>query len=211
MTWQRRKPAAYALAKGSTFLLCSDQGFDMGLLNGKFAGERVAEGYGELLVKEPADTSDVVVKKIQTEKTVKLLSEDGAGILQELLQDEFEKQIKIAVRKEFEENESEYENKTDSMGAAVAKLRILFKTEKSYEAMKKEVEESKNSLCKSLIKLIEPDKIGNSVQEQMKKEYGNIFTNELSKEQIFQKVYNAYLSELKYFTKTHQKKGDKNQ
>ena len=45
----------------------------------------------------------------------------------------------------------------------------------------------------------------------MKKEYGNIFTNELSKEQIFQKVYNAYLSELKYFTKTHQKKGDKNQ
>ena len=171
----------------------------------------MAEGYGELLVKEPADTSDVVVKKIQTEKTVKLLSEDGAGILQELLQDEFEKQIKIAVRKEFEENESEYENKTDSMGAAVAKLRILFKTEKSYEAMKKEVEESKNSLCKSLIKLIEPDKIGNSVQEQMKKEYGNIFTNELSKEQIFQKVYNAYLSELKYFTKTHQKKGDKNQ
>lgn len=215
VTWQCRKPAAYALAKGSTFLLCSDQGFDMGLLNGKFAGERVAEGYGELLVKEPADTSDVVVKKIQTEKTVKLLSEDGAGILQELLQDEFEKQIKTAVRKEFEENESEYENKTDSMGAAVAKLRILFKTEKSYEAMQKEVEgiemESKNSLCKSLIERIEPDKIGSSVQEQMKKEYGNIFTNELSKEQIFQKVYNAYLSELKYFTKTHQKKGDKNQ
>lgn len=35
----------------------------MGLLNGKFAGERVTEGFGELLAKEPAESSDVVVKR----------------------------------------------------------------------------------------------------------------------------------------------------
>lgn len=41
----------------------------------------------------------------------------------------------------------------------------------------------------------------------MVEEFGS-FDNGLSEEQLFQKVYNDYLAELKYFAKTHQKKGD---
>lgn len=212
VTWQRRKPAAYALAKGSTFLLYSDQGFDMGLLDGKFAGERVSEGYGELLVKEPGDTSDVVVRKAQPSKTAETLPEDSTGILQKLLQAEFEKQLEIAVRGKFEEKKPEYENKTEGMNAAVAKLRVLFRTEHSYEDMEKEAagieKESKNSLCRSLIALVKPDEIGMLAQKRMTAEYGSDFANALSEDELFRKVYNAYLAELKYFVKTHQK-GDK--
>ena len=211
VTWQRRKPAAYALAKGSSFLLESDQGFDIGLLNEKFAGERVFEGYGELLVKEPADTSDVIVKKIQEDEKTETMQEDPTGILRELLQDEFEKQIKTAVRETFEKRKPTDEKKMDGMNAAVAKLRVLFRTEHTYEDMEKEVagieKESKNSLCKYLIDIVKPSEIGKLAQERMEKEFGS-FDNELSEEQLFQKVYSDYLAELKYFAKTHQKKGD---
>ena len=43
----------------------------------------------------------------------------------------------------------------------------------------------------------------------MKKTYGSSFSYELSEKQLFQMVYSAYLAELKYFVKIHQKKGDK--
>ena len=211
VTWQRRKPAAYALAKGSSFLLESEQGFDIGLLNEKFAGERVFEGYGELLVKEPADTSDVIVKKMQETEKTETMQEDPAGILRELLQDEFEKQIKMAVREKFEKRKPADEKKRDGMNAAVAKLRVLFRTEHTYEDMEKEVagieKESKNSLCKYLIDIVKPSEVGKLAQERMGKVFGS-FDNELSEEQLFQKVYNDYLAELKYFAKNHQKKGD---
>ena len=211
VTWQRRKPAAYALAKGSSFLLESEQGFDIGLLNEKFAGERVFEGYGELLVKEPANTSDVIVKKMQEAGKTEAMQEDPTGILRELLQDEFEKQIKMAVRETFEKRKPTDEKKLDGLNAAVAKLRVLFRTEHTYEDMEKEVvgieKESKNSLCKYLIDIVKPSEIGKLAQERMGKEFGS-FDNELSEEQLFQKVYNDYLAELKYFAKNHQKKGD---
>ena len=42
-TWKCRKPIFHALGKGSVFVLHSDQGFDLDLLNRQFIGERVAE------------------------------------------------------------------------------------------------------------------------------------------------------------------------
>ncbi len=212
ITWQRRKPVAYALAKGSCFLLSSDKGFDLGLLNRKFAGERVFEGYGELWVKELANTSDVIVKKGQILNVEEGLSADKSGIVNALLQDEFEKQIKQTVRRTFEKKEVEYEKKADGMNAAVAKMRVLFRTERSYESLVNEIsgieKESKNSLCKSLIDLIRPEEIGKLAEEKMQKEYDCSFFHKLSKEQLFQMTYSAYLAELKCFAKTHQKKGD---
>lgn len=220
VTWQRRKPAAYALAKGSTFLLCSESGFDMGLLNGKFAGERVSEGFGELLVKEPAEISDVVVRKLQTERTAEKTEEimaetmvqDTTGILDGLFQKEFEKRISQAVREKLDFPKLNYENRMDGMNAAVAKLRVLFGTEHSYESLKNEVsaieKESKNSLCTSLIKLIDPEEIRKQVEAEMTEAYGSSFTDKLTGERLFKEVYRAYLAELKYFVKTNQKKGD---
>ena len=93
----------------------------------------------------------------------------------------------------------------------MAKLRVLFRTEHTYENMEKEVagieKESKNSLCKYLIDIVKPSEIGKLAQERMGKVFGS-FDNGLSEEQLFQKVYNDYLAELKYFAKAHQKKGD---
>lgn len=216
VTWQRRKPAVYALAKGSTFLLHSENGFDMGLLNGKFAGERVTEGFGELLAKEPAESSDVVVKKVRAEKPaermVEIMSQDTTGILDGLLQKEFEKRLEQAVRENLK-NENLFDQKQmDNMNAAIAKLRVLFGTEHSYENMKNEVreieKESKNSLCTFLIERIDPEEIGKQVEAEMTEAYGSSFKNKLTEERLFKKVYRAYLAELKYFVKTNQKKGD---
>ena len=216
VTWQRRKPAVYALAKGSTFLLHSENGFDMGLLNGKFAGERVTEGFGELLAKEPAESSDVVVKKVRAEKPaermVEIMSQDTTGILDGLLQKEFEKRLEQAVRENLK-NENLFDQKQmDSMNAAIAKLRVLFGTEHSYENMKNEVreieKESKNSLCTFLIERIDPEEIGKQVEAEMTEAYGSSFKNKLTEERLFKKVYRAYLAELKYLVKTNQKKGD---
>ena len=98
------------------------------------------------------------------------------------------------------------------MNAAVAKLRVLFGTEHSYESLKNEVsaieKESKNSLCTSLIKLIDPEEIRKQVEAEMTEAYGSSFTNKLTGERLFKEVYRAYLAELKYFVKTNQKKGD---
>ena len=192
----------------------------MGLLNGKFAGERVSEGFGELLVKEPAEISDVVVRKLQTERTAEKTEEimaetmvqDTTGILDGLFQKEFEKRISQAVREKLDFPKLNYENRMDGMNAAVAKLRVLFGTEHSYESLKNEVsaieKESKNSLCTSLIKLIDPEEIRKQVEAEMTEAYGSSFTNKLTGERLFKEVYRAYLAELKYFVKTNQKKGD---
>lgn len=213
VTWQCRKPAAYALAKGSCFLLSSEHGFDIGLLNGKFVGERVFEGYGELRLEEPANTSDVLVKKARISRAEEGLPEDKSGIMTALLQDEFEKRIRQIVRRIFEGKEADYAKQGDGMNAAVAKLRVLFRTEHSYESMVEEIagieKESKNGLCKSLTELIKPENIRDLAEKDMKKTYGSSFSYELSEKQLFQMVYSAYLAELKYFVKIHQKKGDK--
>ena len=87
----------------------------MGLLNGKFAGERVTEGFGELLAKEPAESSDVVVKKVRAEKPaermVEIMSQDTTGILDGLLQKEFEKRLEQAVRENLKNETSLTRNK----------------------------------------------------------------------------------------------------
>ena len=61
VTWRRRKPVFSALGKGSAFLIHSDIGFDIGKLDGKFIGERISEGYGEILVEKMSDSADVTV------------------------------------------------------------------------------------------------------------------------------------------------------
>ena len=208
VTWKCRKPVFHALGKGSTFQIHSNEGFDTGRLQGKFAGERVSEGYGELMVKEIPEISDVRVSKKKAESV-----EEGE-ILQFLLQSEFEKRIKKVVRQKFESQSSKYEQDPENMNTAVAKLRILFRTEHSYEKMKEQVEgiekETKSNLCRELLEVIDPEQTAEKLETEMKRDYKTEFHSEWSKEKLFRITYRAYLAELKYFVKSIQKKeGDK--
>lgn len=203
VTWHRRKPVFHALGKGSTFRIHSEEGFDIGKLQGRFAGERVTEGYGELLLKEIPKSSDVLVKRKEKEVI------EEAEILFFLLQSEFEKRIKKEVRQKLESRRSSYGSNSENMNAAVAKLRVLFKTECSYEKMKEEIaeieKEDKNRLCTELTELIDPDQIAVKVEAEMKQDYLTEFRSDWSREKLFKKVYRAYLTELKYLIKSIQK------
>lgn len=129
-----------------------------------------------------------------------------------ILESEFERRLQKAVREELENEQKAYESKADILNAAVSKLRMIFKNESSYEAMEEQVDgienDEKNRLCKDLIKLIVPDEIARTVQTEMKKDYNLKYPIEWEKERLYRVVYSAYLTELKYFTKILQKKGE---
>lgn len=57
-------------------------------------------------------------------------------------------------------------------------------------------------MCKDLIKLIVPDEIARTIQTEMKKDYNLKYPIEWEKERLYRVVYSAYLTELKYFTKS---------
>lgn len=215
VTWKARKPIFNVLGKGSTFLVHSSKGFDVNLFENQFVGERVSEGYGEIKVEEKwnENFSTVIVQKKKAEVQEKEnLQNEKTGIINTLLEAEFERRLQKAVREELENEQKAYESKEDILNAAVSKLRMIFKNELSYEAMKEQVDgienDAKNKLCEELIELIVPDTIARKVQTEMKKDYNLKYPIEWEKERLYRVVYSAYLTELKYFTKILQKKGE---
>lgn len=215
VTWKARKPIFNVIGKGSTFLVHSSKGFDVNLFENRFVGERVSEGYGEIKVEEKLNEkfSTVIVqkKKVEVQKKENLQNEK-TGIINTLLESEFERRLQKAVREELENEQKAYESKADILNAAVSKLRMIFKNENSYEAIKEQVDgienDAKNTLCKDLIKLIVPDEIARTIQTEMKNDYNLKYPIEWEKERLYRVVYSAYLTELKYFTKILQKKGE---
>ena len=219
VTWQRRKPVFYALGKGSTFLIHSDTGFDIGTLNGAFAGERVAEGFGELLVEELPDSINVTIRKPEERKETTEQQLGTSEIIQKLLEAEFERRMQKEVREKLEAKKNEFKNHADSLNAAVAKLRLIFKTETSYEEMKEQAsgieKEEKEDLCSKLLKVIVPERVKEEVIRDMQQDYqltSEVQFNQLSSilcRDPFKNVYKAYLAELKYFAKTVGGEGEK--
>ena len=215
VTWGARKPIFNVLGKGSTFLISSEKEFDINLFSNQFVGERVSEGYGEIKVdakpKKPSVSVEVYKKKPKIQMT-KNLQNEKTGIINILLESEFERRLQKEVRKKLEGRQNQYRRKEDILNAAVSKLRMIFKNELSYEAMKEQVDgienDAKNTLCKDLIKLIVPDEIARTIQTEMKKDYNLKYPIEWEKERLYRVVYSAYLTELKYFTKILQKKGE---
>lgn len=106
VSWNRRKPIFNALGKGSTFRLHSERGFDAGRLRHEFIGERVSEGYGEIQVKELAETAEVTVWKnaVNVSETEEIKN-DHTGIMQKLLQAEFERRVQSYVRETLKSKE----------------------------------------------------------------------------------------------------------
>lgn len=211
VTWHRRKPVLHVLGKGSTCLLHSDTGFDIGLLEQQYIGERVSEGYGEIRVEKMADSPDVTVRKVmeQTE-TEKLSDMVVTELLQDLLQEEYKRRLQKAVREILENKKNVYRKKAAALNPAVAKLRLMVKNEASYEALRQQVEgiekEEKNSLCKALIGDVDPFVLEQAVSEEMRQTYTGAFENSWSAEETFKVVYAAYIEGLKYFVKGLEKK-----
>lgn len=140
-TWKCRKPIFHALGKGSVFVLHSDQGFDLDLLNRQFIGERVAEGYGELYAEPLKDTVEVQAKKsgkypCQKEEQTKF---NQTELIEKLLDAEFERrigyEIRERLRKEKDTEKVKNKDKENVLRAAVAKMRVMFKNENSYDAV----------------------------------------------------------------------------
>ena len=212
--WQRRKPVLYVLGKGSTMWLHSEKGFDIEKINGTFIGERVSEGFGEVKAMRIPDTSDVTVRKrkmtIEIGETCKI---SDSELLQQLLQTEFERRIQQEVRNLLGKKKPYYKKNHNGWNAAVSKLRVMFKNEKSYEDMKMQADgiekEEKSNLCKELLAIIDPAKLEQSVTDEMKQQYTAEFECQWSQEELFRNTYKAYIAELKYFGKELEKEDEK--
>ena len=206
VTWKQRKPVFHALGKGSTFLIHSEKGIDIGTLNGAFAGERVSEGFGELLAEELPESLNVTEKSLDY------------AVIQKLLEAEFDRRMQEKVREKLETKKAEYKKNVEGLNAAVAKLRIIFKGEETYEKMKGQAEEiekeEKNDLCNMLINLINPEDV------KMQQYYRLLSETPENEDKLYEKmsevlckdpykdVYKAYLAELKYFVKIAAKEGE---
>lgn len=219
-TWKCRKPIFHALGNGSVFVLHSDQGFDLDLLNRQFIGERVAEGYGELYAEPLKDTVEVQAKKsgkypCQKEEQTKF---NQTELIEKLLDAEFERRIGYEIRerlrkeKDTEKVKNKDKDKENVLRAAVAKMRVMFKNENSYDAMKKQVDaiesDEKRALCQSLLCLVVPQDLKAKISDDMKKAYGQEFRCQWTETELYKKIYRIYLSELKYLVKALAKKGE---
>ena len=244
VTWQRRKPAFHALGKGSTFLIHSDKGFDAERLRSQFIGERTAEGYGELIVtpaeasadvciyktadaapkkRENAEKSEVTLSEpLDTEEAIRnqlIAGEETGRILQQLLQNEFARQmeetVRIRLKTALEENQNLFIEKGENPGeymvkrglnASVAKLRVIFKNETSYQAMKDEADaiedKIKREICQDILKLIVPKELETEVSEKINECYQIPFVSQWDEHTLYKKVYRIYLTELKYLVKS---------
>ena len=208
-TWKCRKPIFHALGKGSVFVLHSDQGFDLDLLNRQFIGERVAEGYGELYAEPLKDTVEVQAKKsgkYPYQKAEQTESEQ-TELIKKLLDAEFERRIGYEIRKRLgkEKDIERSKDKENVLRAAVAKMRVMFKNENSYEAMKKQVDaiesDEKRALCQSLLCLVVPQDLKNEISKDMTEAYGQEFSCQWTETELYKKIYRIYISELKYLAK----------
>ena len=215
-TWKCRKPIFHALGKGSVFVLHSDQGFDLDLLNRQFIGERVAEGYGELYAEPLKDTVEVQAKKsgkYPYQKAEQTESEQ-TELIKKLLDAEFERRIRYEIRKRLgkEKDIERSKDKENVLRAAVAKMRVMFKNENSYEAMKKQVDaiesDEKRALCQSLLCLVVPQDLKNEISKDMTEAYGQEFSCQWTETELYKKIYRIYISELKYLAKALAKKGE---
>ena len=215
-TWKCRKPIFHALGKGSVFVLHSDQGFDLDLLNRQFIGERVAEGYGELYAEPLKDTVEVQAKKsgkYPYQKAEQTESEQ-TELIKKLLDAEFERRIGYEIRKRLgkEKDIERSKDKENVLRAAVAKMRVMFKNENSYEAMKKQVDaiesDEKRALCQSLLCLVVPQDLKTEISKDMTEAYGQEFSCQWTETELYKKIYRIYISELKYLAKALAKKGE---
>ena len=220
VTWKRRKPVFYAIGKGSSFILHSECGFDIQLLKNCFIGERTTEGYGEIIAEKflrgkSASEGKIYISKYSDEADHRKL--DGkTGIIYTLLQDDFEKKAEKNIREKAGEFTSDIKNESginlSVLNAAVAKIRVLFRTEKSYEAMSEQIrqieDEKKKNICIKILEKADPKSIAAETEREIQKNYGIEFHSDMDDNEKYRFMYRSYIIDLKYCVKILQKEQD---
>ena len=203
VTWGKRKPIFSALGKGSTFILKSDEKFDISKLDGNFIGERINEGFGEL--KAQKSSGEKIIKVYEAEDSFIYDNKfKGSEIFGSLLNAEFKRRIQMNI------NEINFDDTKNRPGlnAAVAKIRLIFKDKgvNNYVDMKEQVDgiegKEKVNLCQKLIIKVNPDDLKKSIDEDMINDYGKTVNDKTwNDNELFKTVYNYYIAELKYLAK----------
>lgn len=197
VTWKRKKQIFSALAKASCMKIHSDSGFKASYNHSYFVGERISEGFGEIILEKTKKNDRVCVyKPVEEERS--LNKDANLDIMNELLEKELEKRMDARVRDVVSKNSMS----SDQLNPALSKLRLLFRTKSDYNEMKNEFEqlESANKgKCTNLMKDLPMDVLSD-LEKEIQNEYTN-FKLCWSEEKKFRKLYSAYIRELKYRVK----------
>ena len=126
-----------------------------------------------------------------------------------------EETVRIRLKTALEENQNLFIEKGENPGeymvkrglnASVAKLRVIFKNETSYQAMKDEADtiedKIKREICQDILKLIVPKELETEVSEKINECYQIPFVSQWDEHTLHKKVYRIYLTELKYLVKS---------
>jgi CRISPR-associated protein Csx10 len=160
-------------------------------------GERISEGFGEIVLEKTKENDRVCVYK-PFEEERSLNKDANLDIMNELLEKELEKRMDARVRDVVAKNSMS----SDQLNPALSKMRLLFRTKSDYNEMMDEFEhlESANKgKCTNLMKDLPMDVLSD-LEKEIQDEYAN-FKLCWSEEKKFRKLYSAYIRELKYRVK----------
>lgn len=197
VTWRRKKQIFSALSKSSCMKIHSDTGFKASYNHSYFVGERVSEGFGEIVLEKTKENDRVCVyKPVEEERS--LNRDANLDIMNELLEKELEKRMDERVRDVVAKNSMSL----DQLNPALSKMRLLFRTKSDYNEMKNEFEqlESANKGKRTNLMRDLPMDVLSDLEKEIQDEYAN-FKLRWSEEKKFRKLYSAYIRELKYRVK----------
>lgn len=197
VTWKRKKQIFSALAKASCMKIHSDTGFKASYNHSYFVGERISEGFGEIVLEKTKENDRVCVYK-PFEEERSLNKDANLDIMNELLEKELEKRMDARVRDVVAKNSMS----SDQLNPALSKMRLLFRTKSDYGEMMDEFEQLKSANKDKRTNLMKdlPMDVLKDLEEEIQDEYAN-FKLRWSKEKKFRKLYSAYIRELKYRVK----------
>ena len=199
VTWKRKKQIFSALSKSSCMKIHSDTGFKASFNHSYFVGERVSEGFGEIVLEKTKDTDRVCVYKPFSHKNIKN-SNVNLKVINSLLEKEFEEMMDEKVREVVANNRMS----SDQLNPALSKMRLLFRTKSNYDDMLHEFEQLESANKDKCVSLMEklPMKVLDELEKEIRdKEYAD-FKLSWSKTKKFDKLYSSYIRELKYRVKT---------
>lgn len=170
-----------------------------------FAGERVSEGFGEILAEKQSDAKIWIRKPESRDKSENAALDDSEEIIQKLLLAEFERRMQGAVRSCMQKKAKFYEQNRNGMNAAVAKLRGIYRDASDYQELLSQAngieKDDKNKLCTEIVREVDPNQIKKTAENEILEEYGMRVVLPWPDAQLYKHTYRAYITELKYFVK----------
>lgn len=201
VTWHRRKPSFTALGKGTVCSFTSTEPVDIGLLNDLFIGERTAEGYGEIEIRN-TNSSAITLKKRSTctDKNGRTESDIVDKLRVNIQKEELINAGRITAQKLIEANKGLIE-KTE-ISAVLSKLILIVKGEDTWDAIKEQVKGIESPGKQKLT-----DKLVKDAEAYFTdwKDDSYLYDKEMAKKDFFF----SYLNQIKYVVYRQKKGGAK--